>query len=44
MIDVVLLLTCHEESFLVLLFEEHELHLVVLESVIALLGICFSSS
>lgn len=28
-------LSCHEESFLVLLLEKHELHLVILQLVIA---------
>jgi hypothetical protein len=33
---VILLLPGHEESFFVLLLQQHELHLVVLESVVAL--------
>jgi hypothetical protein len=39
---VVLLLPGHKKSLLVLLFQQHELHLVVLERVVALLWLAWS--
>lgn len=40
----VLLLACHEQSFLVLLLEQHELHLIVLQCVVAVVGCALRTS